>query len=44
MPLIKWITVRLDVSETNGAVTTVQWNHREEEAILRFARGDEATH
>ena len=30
MPLIKWITVRLDVSETNGAVATRVWNHREE--------------
>jgi hypothetical protein len=32
----KWITVRLDVSETNGAVTTVKWNHREEEGSHRF--------
>ena len=41
MPLIKWITVRLDVSETNGAVTTGKWNHRGEEAYLRFAHGNE---
>jgi hypothetical protein len=27
--------------KTNGAVTTVQWNHRGEETLLRFARGDE---
>lgn len=36
MPLIKWITVRLDVSETNGAVATRVWNHREEETFLHF--------
>src|SRR5260370_16649981 len=27
--------------KTTGAVTTAKWNHREEEAYLRFARGDE---
>jgi hypothetical protein len=36
LPLIKWITVRLDVSETNGAVTTLKWNHRKEEGSHRF--------
>ncbi len=41
MPLIKWITVRLDVSETNGAVATRVWNHREEETFLRFKRRNE---
>jgi hypothetical protein len=41
LPLIQWTTIRLDVSETIGAVTTAKWNHREEEAYLRFARGDE---
>ena len=41
MPLIKWITVRLDVSETNGAVATRVWNHREEETFLRFTRRNE---
>jgi hypothetical protein len=41
LPLIKWITVRLAVSETNGAVTTVKWNHREEETFLRFKRRNE---
>src|SRR5258708_37297816 len=29
------------VQKMTGAVTTVKWNHREEEAYLRFARGDE---
>jgi hypothetical protein len=33
---LKWITVRLDVSETNGAVTTVKWNHRGEEGSQPF--------
>ena len=41
MPLIKWITVRLDVSEMNGAVATRVWNHREEETFLRFTRRNE---
>ena len=41
MPLIKWITVRLAVSETKGAVATRVWNHREEETFLRFACGNE---
>ena len=42
MPLIKWITVRLDVSETNGAVATRVWNHREEEkTFLRVTRRSE---
>jgi hypothetical protein len=41
LPLIKWITVRLDVSETNGAVATRVWNHREEETFLRFTRRNE---
>ena len=27
--------------KTMGAVTTAKWNHRNEELILRFARGDE---
>src|SRR4029450_5112325 len=27
--------------KTMGAVTTAKWNHRNEEWILRFARGDE---
>ena len=41
MPLIEWMTVRLDVSETNGAVATRVWNHREEETFLRFTRRNE---
>ena len=41
MPLIKWITVRLDVSETNGAVATRVWHHRGEETFLRVTRRDE---
>jgi hypothetical protein len=41
LPLIKWITVRLDVSETNGAVATRVWNHREEETFLRYTRRNE---
>ena len=36
----EWTIVRLVVSDTMGAVTTAKWNHREEELILRFARGD----
>jgi len=27
-----------------GAVTTGKWNHWEDEAVLRFTRGDEAAH
>jgi hypothetical protein len=30
--------------KTNGAVTTKRWNHREEEAFLRFTRGDQTGH
>jgi hypothetical protein len=30
----------LSFQKTIGAVTTVKWNHREEELIFRFARGD----
>jgi len=41
LPLIKWITVRLDVSETNGAVATKVWNHRKEETSLRVTRRNE---
>ena len=49
MPLMQWTTVRLVVSENdgrpsrqrNGTSTTAKWNHRGEEAYLRFARGDE---
>ena len=41
MPLIKWITVRLAVSETKGAVATRVWNHREEEKFLRVTRRSE---
>jgi len=41
LPLIKWITVRLDVSETNGAVATRVWNHRGEETFLRVTRRNE---
>jgi len=33
LPLIKWITVRLDVSETNGAVTTRKWNHGKRKSV-----------
>jgi hypothetical protein len=40
LPLIQWTIVGLVVSETMGAVTTAKWNHREEELILRLARGD----
>jgi len=40
LPLLKWITVRLAVSETNGAAARV-WNHREEETFLRFTRRNE---
>ena len=28
--------------KTIGAVTTVKWNHREEELLLRLARGDQS--
>jgi len=27
--------------KTTGAATTAKWNHREEELILRFTRGNE---
>jgi hypothetical protein len=30
----------LSFQKTIGAVTTVKWNHREEELVFRFARGD----
>ena len=30
--------------KTTGAATTAKWNHREEEAYLCFARGDETRH
>ncbi len=30
----------LSFQKTIGTVTTVKWNHGEEELILRFARGD----
>jgi hypothetical protein len=40
LPLIEWTIVRLVVSENDGAVTTAEWNHREEEFILHFARRD----
>jgi hypothetical protein len=44
LPLIEWITIRLVRFRMKGAVTTGKWNHREDEAVLRFARGDEAAH
>jgi transposase len=45
LPLIEWITVMLvRFRKSNGAVTTVKWSHREEEALLRFARGGGTGH